>query len=86
MEQLFHNTCTNGPIPFVARPARAVVRAKGVSTVCIYVTIMTFALAFINVWNKNSKRKFQQTEIQRDIVPKINRKMLRRSCNIKRHV
>ena len=58
-EQIFHSTCTNGPIPFVARPTRAVIRAKSVSAVCIYVTIMTFALAFINVWSKESKRKFQ---------------------------
>ena len=49
-EQLFYNTCTDGPIPFVARPTRAVIRAKSVNTACFYVTVMNFALTFINVW------------------------------------
>ena len=57
MEQLFHDTCTNCPIPFVARPTRAVIRAKSVSTVCIYVTVMTFVLAFIDVWNKKKRKE-----------------------------
>ena len=50
MEQLFHDTCTTCPIPFVARPTRAVIRAKSVNTASFYVTIMNFALTFINVW------------------------------------
>ena len=57
MEQLFDNTCTNGPIPFVARPTRAVIRAKSVDTVCIYVTVMAIALAFIDVWLKKNRKE-----------------------------
>ena len=45
-------TFTNAPIACVARPARAVVRARNVGTVGIYVTIMTSILAFINFWRK----------------------------------
>ena len=45
-------TITNAPISCVARPARAVVRARNVGTVGIYVTIMTSILAFINFWRK----------------------------------
>ena len=45
-------TITNAPISCVARPARAVVRARNVGTVGIYVTIMTSIPAFINFWRK----------------------------------
>ena len=42
-------TITNAPISCVARPARAVVRARNVGTVRIYVTLMSFILAFVQV-------------------------------------
>ena len=45
-------TFTNAPIALVARPARAVVRARDVGTVGIYVTIMASNLAFINFWRE----------------------------------
>ena len=42
-------TITNALISRVARPARAVVRARNVGTVRIYVTMMSFILAFVQV-------------------------------------
>ena len=45
-------TFTNAPIALVARPARAVVRARNVGTARIYVTVMTSIFAFINVWRE----------------------------------
>ena len=45
-------TFTKAPIALVARPARAVVRARNVGTVRIYVAAMTSILAFINFWRK----------------------------------
>ena len=45
-------TITNAPISCVARPTSAVVRARNVGTVGIYVTIMASILAFINFWRE----------------------------------
>ena len=45
-------TFTNAPIALVARPARAVVRARNFGTVRIYMTVMTSILAFINFWRE----------------------------------
>ena len=45
-------TITDASISCVARPANAVVRARTVGTVGIYMTVMTSILAFINFWGK----------------------------------
>ena len=45
-------TITNAPISCVARPARAVIWARNVGTVRIYMTVMTSILAFFNFWRK----------------------------------
>ena len=48
-------TITNAPISFVARPAHAVIWARNVGTVRIYVTLMSFILAFVQVLKKEKK-------------------------------
>ena len=45
-------TITNAPISCVGRPTSAVVRARNVGTVRIYVTLMSVILAFINFWKE----------------------------------
>ena len=57
---IINYTITNAPVALVARPARAVVRARNVGTVGIYVTIMTSILAFINFWREQKILSYKE--------------------------